>query len=171
MSTKMSSVYSGGLMYEYSLEDNDYGIVKISGSKVTHEKEFDLFKKALEKYPTPTGDGGASKTTHSVECPSKDSSWQVDPKEIPEMPEEAQTYMKKGPGSGPGLKGSGSQQAGDSGTATASVSNGQVSPTAESQQDNEGGEEDAGVALGVGMGPMLVTGATLFFTLFGAILL
>lgn len=173
MSDKMTSVYSGGLMYEYSLEENDYGIVTLKSGKVSREDEFKLFKEALEKYPTPTGDGGASKETHAVDCPPKDPDWQVDPKEIPEMPSQAQKYMEKGAGKGPGLVKPGSQQAGDSGTATASVSEGQASPTAATQQSNEGddGEEDAGMSLNVGFAPMIVTGATLFFTLFGAILL
>lgn len=176
MSEEMTGVYSGGLMYEYSLEDNDYGIVKIEDDKVNRQKEFSIFKEALEKYPMPKGDGGASSESHGVDCPPKDPSWQVDPKMIPEMPEEAQKYMKDGAGEGPGLNGSGSQQAGDSGTATASVSEGQASPTADSQQaDNGSGsgddEEDAAMSLNVGFAPLLVTGATLFFTAFGAILL
>ena len=168
MDEKMTSVYSGGLMYEYSLEDNDYGIVKIKGGQVKRQDEFKLFKEALEKYPTPTGNGGASKETHSVDCPPKDPSWQIDTEEIPEMPKEAQKYMKSGAGDGPGFKG-GSQQAGDSGTATASVSEGESSPTSNAEQTEDG--EDAGVSLSVGMGPMLVTGATIFSALFGAILL
>ena len=169
MSKQMTSVYSGGLMYEYSLEDNDYGIVKIKGDEVKHQDEFKLFKKALEKYPTPTGDGGASKETHGVDCPPKDPNWQIDTEEIPEMPKEAQKYMKDGAGDGPGFKG-GSQTAGDSGTATASVSGGMESPTSDAEQASVDGE-DAGVSLSVGMGPMMVTGVTFLSALFGAILL
>merc|ERR1712000_216287 len=171
MSDKMTGVYSGGLMYEYSLEDNDYGIVKIEDGKVNRQKEFSIFKEALEKYTMPTGDGGASSKSHAVDCPPKDPSWQVDPEMIPEMPEEAQKYMKNGAGEGPGLDGSGSQQAGDSGTATASVSEGVASPTADSQQTDSSDDEDAAGSMKVGFAPLLVTGATLFFTAFGALLL
>lgn len=169
MSDKMTSVYSGGLMYEYSLEDNEYGIVKIKDGKVNHEKEFKLFKEALEKYPTPTGDGGAAKETHSVDCPSKNGkTWQIDSVEIPAIPEEAEKYMKDGAGDGPGLKGVGSQTAEDSGTSTEEVTSGEPSPTGESSED---GDEDAAISLSVGMVPMLVTGGTIFFAMFGGALL
>jgi hypothetical protein len=75
MSDKMSAVYSGGLMYEYSQEENDYGIVEIKNDKVEKLDEFDLFKDALKKYPMPTGTGGASAETHSVDCPERSDNW------------------------------------------------------------------------------------------------
>jgi len=172
MSDKMTGVYSGGLMYEYSLEDNKYGIVKIQNGKVNHEKEFELFKDALEKYPTPTGDGKAAKETHAVDCPSKKGkSWQIDSVKIPAMPEEAEQYMKDGAGDGPGLKGKGSQTAEDSGTSTEEVSEGKPSPTGESSESGEGDDEDAAISLSVGMVPMLVTCGTIFFAMFGGALL
>lgn len=167
MSKEMTGVYSGGLMYEYSLEDNDYGIVEIKNKKVDRKDEFDIFKKAMKKYPTPTGDGGAASETHAVDCPSRDKNWDIDSKEIPDMPQQAQQYMKKGAGDGPGLDGSGSQQAGDSGTATASAAEGKASPTGEPQDD-----EDAAVSVqALGMTSMLVTGATMAFMLLGTIAL
>ncbi|KAJ3525728.1 hypothetical protein NM208_g11513 [Fusarium decemcellulare] len=73
MSDEMTSVYSGGLMYEYSLEDNDYGIVTLKGDNVKTSSEYKLFKEALKKYPMPTGTGGAAKTTHGVDCPKSDT--------------------------------------------------------------------------------------------------
>lgn len=165
----MTSVYSGGLMYEYSLEDNDYGIVEIKSGKVEEQEEFDMFKAALKKYSMPTGDGGASKKSHSSDCPAKSSNWQVESNMIPEMPEEAQKYMDEGAGDGPGLDGSGSQTAGDSGTATASVSQGQASPTGSStdSDDSDGDEDDAAMSLRAAGGAMAVT----TFAMLGALLL
>ncbi|KAF4124282.1 glycoside hydrolase family 72 [Geosmithia morbida] len=142
MSTKMSGVYSGGLMYEYSMEGNNYGIVNIDGDDVTPTKEYAAFKSALAKYPTPTGDGDAATTTHSVPCPTKGSSWELSSNAIPDMPSEADQYLKKGAGTGPGLSGSGSQEAGDSGTATASGTSGQASPTATGTQSNDDSDSD-----------------------------
>jgi hypothetical protein len=168
MSDQMSAVYSGGLMYEYSVEENDYGIVTISKSgSIEKSKEFNMFKDALEKYPMPTGTGGAAKETHSVDCPDKASNWQVEPEGIPEMPKEAQKYMKDGAGDGPGLEGAGSQNAGDSGTSTAEVTSGEPSPTGTTDSSND---EDS-AASPMGKAPLFVTGATLFFSLFGALLL
>lgn len=178
MSDKMTSVYSGGLMYQYSDEEDNpkYGIVDVEGSKPEPKPEFKLFKSALAKYPTPTGDGGASKTTHSVDCPTKDSkTFPIDTAVIPEMPEQAQKYMKKGAGKGPGIKEPGSQQAADSGTATASASEGKASPTAGSQQSNNGAssddDEDAASVRAPGLAAMLVAGATLLCSLGGVMLL
>ena len=116
MDSEMTSVYSGGLMYEYSMEANGYGIVDISSSTEVVELDgFDKFSSALSKWPAPTGTGGAASTTHSVACPTSDSIWEVDPTAVPLMPTQAQQYMDKGAGSGPGLLG-GSQTNADSGT-------------------------------------------------------
>jgi hypothetical protein len=169
MSDEMSSVYSGGLFYEYSVEDNKFGIVTLGKDDVETSKEYDLFKSALKEYPAPTGDGGAAKTTHSVSCPTSESVWQVNPSLVPEMPSQAQKYMKDGAGDGPGLDGDGSQDAGDSGTATASVTGGEVSPTGSTSSDDD--DSPAPMNVPSAMAPLLVTGATVFFALFGTMLL
>jgi hypothetical protein len=170
MDSDMSSVYSGGLMYEYSLEDNDYGIVKIKGNSVQTEDEFDLFKSALSKYPAPTGAGGAAKASHGVECPKSESAWQVDPSYLPEMPAQAEKYMKEGAGKGPGINGDGSHFDTDSGTATASVAVGTSTSTGDSSSSNSDEDDDSGAAT-LGFGALYVTGAATFFTLFGTLLL
>jgi len=169
MGKEMSSVYSGGLMYEYSLEDNDYGIVEIKSGKVTPEKEFDLFKSALEKYPMPTGTGGAAKSSHGVECPKSESVWQVDPSYLPEMPAQAEKYMKDGAGKGPGIDGAGSHDDTDSGTATASVAVG--TSTASSGSSGSGDDDDDSGAASLGFGALYITAAATAFTLFGTLLL
>ncbi|KAK2591439.1 1,3-beta-glucanosyltransferase [Conoideocrella luteorostrata] len=176
MKSEMTGVYSGGLMYEYSYEDNKFGIVKLDGLKgksVSEMDEFAAFKSALSANPAPTGNGGAASTTHAVSCPTSDASWQVNPSLVPEMPSQAQKYMKDGAGKGPGfeLDGDGSQNAGDSGTATASVTGGQASPTSGNGKNKE--SDNAGVStLGpVDKAPFILTGLTFAFTLFGALLL
>ncbi|KAF4470414.1 13-beta-glucanosyltransferase gel1 [Fusarium albosuccineum] len=170
MSDEMTSVYSGGLMYEYSLEDNDYGIVTLKGDNVKTSSEYKLFKEALKKYPMPTGTGGAAKTTHGVDCPKSESVWQVNPSLVPEMPSEAEKYMKEGAGTGPGINGDGSHFDVDSGTATASVTAGKSTSTgsgAEAASD----EDDDSAAATLGLGPLYVTAAATIFTLFGTLLL
>ncbi|KAJ4006899.1 1,3-beta-glucanosyltransferase [Fusarium irregulare] len=170
MDSDMSSVYSGGLMYEYSLEDNDYGIVKIKGDKVDTMKEFDLFKEALSKYPMPTGTGGALKASHGVECPKSESVWQVDPSYLPEMPSQAEKYMKDGAGKGPGIDGKGSHFDTDSGTATASVAIGSSTSKSDGSSASNDEDDDSGAAT-MGYGALYVTGAATLFTLFGTLLL
>lgn len=88
----MSAVYSGGLMYEYSLEENDYGIVKIDGDSIEEQPEFSKMAEAYKKYPTPTGSGGASATSNSVECPTTDDTWDLGDwgsSALPAMPDDA----------------------------------------------------------------------------------
>jgi len=169
MGDQMTSVYSGGLMYEYSIEDNDFGIVKIKGNNLDKIDEFAAFKDALAQYPSPTGNGGASSESHSVDCPPEDPDWQVDPSSIPAMPKEAEKYMNDGAGDGPGLDGDGSQQAGKSGLSAANVTYGDSdSPTSTGGSDDEG----AGVSMhSFTAAPLMVTGATVFFALFGTLLL
>lgn len=92
MSDKMTGVYSGGLMYEYALEDNGFGIAKIASPKAAEVKEedgFGKFAKALKANPAPTGDGGFTSTTNSVPCPTKDANWLVDSTLLPAIPEGA----------------------------------------------------------------------------------
>lgn len=122
MSDNMTSVYSGGLMYEYSLEESNYGIVHINGDKVTEEDEFAAFQSALSKYPAPTGDGGFVSTTNSVPCPTADDNWSVDSTDLPPIPEGAKQYMENGAGDGPGLAGAGSQTAGSGSSSSGSGS-------------------------------------------------
>lgn len=89
MSDKMTPVYSGGLMYEYALEENGYGIAKIpspKASKVEPQEGFDKFAKALKENPTPTGDGGFAVETHAVPCPAKDGEWLVEGTLLPAIP-------------------------------------------------------------------------------------
>lgn len=171
MSDKMSSVYSGGLLYEYSIEENDYGIVKIDGNTVNLDgakDEFKNYQSVLKANPAPTGSGGAASTTHAVACPPKASNWQVDPSLVPVMPSQAEKYMKDGPGKGPGLSGDGSQEAADSGTATASTTGGKASAT-----NGNGDKDNAGPSMHVASdrAPLVVCALTFAFTLFGAALL
>ncbi|OAA70328.1 1,3-beta-glucanosyltransferase Gel1 [Cordyceps fumosorosea ARSEF 2679] len=145
MSKEMTGVYSGGIMYEYSYEESKYGIVDLDGSKgqgkVTKHgdgAEYDNFKKSLQANTAPSGDGGASLTSHDKPCPAKSADWNVDPKLLPEMPTQAQKYMKEGAGKGPGLTGSGSQTAGDSGLSTKNVTVDGSGSTTTGSKDNAG---------------------------------
>lgn len=173
MSDNMTSVYSGGLMFEYSNDENDMGIVTIKSDKVQTLSEFSNFESALSKFPAPTGDAGAASTTASVSCPTSASDWEVNPSLLPKMPEQAEKYMTDGAGDGPGLSGDGSQQNADSGTATTSVADSVASPTGTSSSSNGGsGDDDSGArVVSLDKGAILITGTVLLSTLFGVMLL
>ncbi|KAF5017849.1 hypothetical protein F66182_10194, partial [Fusarium sp. NRRL 66182] len=125
----------------------------------------------LAKYPTPTGSGGAAKSSHGVECPTSESVWQVDPSTLPEMPAQAEKYMEDGAGTGPGISGKGSHWDTDSGTATASVAVGSSTSTGGSSSSSSEEEDDDSGAAALGFGPLYVTAAATVFTLFGTLLL
>lgn len=86
MSDKMSGVYSGGLLYEYSLEASGYGIVNITNGNAVELAEFDKFGAALKQFPAPTGNGGFVSTTTSQPCPTKDADWLIDSTLLPALP-------------------------------------------------------------------------------------
>ena len=63
----MSSVYSGGQVYEYSEEGNGYGIVNIEGGSVSEPEDFVALQSALAAVEDPSGDGGYNVTSHASE--------------------------------------------------------------------------------------------------------
>ncbi|KAK1593298.1 glycolipid anchored surface protein [Colletotrichum navitas] len=173
MSSEMTSVYSGGMMYEYSMEANKYGIVQIDGNNVEELKEYGNFKSALSKYPAPTDDAGAAKTSHAAaSCPTSDSVWMADPTKIPTMPEAAEKYMTAGAGEGPGLKGDGSQTAGDS-ASDGDTTGGVPSPTSSGGKSTGSSNAAAGMTFGgpIEKAPLAIAGLAAMFTMFGAFLL
>jgi len=112
-SKEMTPVYSGGLAYEYSMEDNDYGMVEIkSKTEVEELEDFEYYKAALEETPNPSGDGGYSPTQSVSECPAFSANWNVTDNKLPAMPKKAQDFFKNGAGKGVGFEGDGSQTVG-----------------------------------------------------------
>jgi hypothetical protein len=123
----MTSVFSGGLVYEYSMERvpggpnaasrMEFGLVEIKGDTVTELDDFQKVKKGFEK-PLPEGDGGYKASGKPTVCPSNSTTWYPIPppavqagakiSSIPLMPQDAENYMKNGAGVGPGFKGKGS---------------------------------------------------------------
>lgn len=175
MHQNMTHVYSGGLMYEYSMEPNDFGIVKIKGGDVDGgvdqtgdrqelQPEFNNLVSAMKKYPPPTGDGGYSKERKVSECPKSDDHWMLDGGALPDMPVKAKQYFDKGAGKGPGLKGTGSQWAADS----ASTSENGVPTDSKGQtkggSSNNNQDKNAGVR---GQAPYVVSGVVALMTVLG----
>jgi hypothetical protein len=97
-STKMSSVFSGGLVYEYSQEPNNYGLVEVNGNNVKTLGDFDALKKQLSAATNPSGDGGYQTGLKYSECPQfVAGAWEAN-NTLPDMPSAAETYMKNGAG-------------------------------------------------------------------------
>lgn len=84
----MNEVFSGGLMYEYSEEDNKYGVATISGTSVKPKApEFDNLKKAYAAVSPPSDDIKAFSpaNTGPSQCPAESGSWMASDK-LPPTP-------------------------------------------------------------------------------------
>lgn len=102
-STNMSSVFSGGIAYEYSFETNGYGIVEISGGTLTTNGDFDELVTAFAATANPTGDGNYNSNGSASTCPAQSDDWEVPNLLIPAPPADIETFMNNGAGTGPGL--------------------------------------------------------------------
>ncbi|KAF4589510.1 beta-1,3-glucanosyltransferase [Ophiocordyceps camponoti-floridani] len=70
-SDEMTKVMSGGIVYMYFQEDNDYGLVKEDGDKVEKLKDFDALKKqVLKADPKGVESSSYSPNNKPQECPS-----------------------------------------------------------------------------------------------------
>lgn len=173
-STNMSSVFSGGIAYEYSYETNGYGIVEIDDGEVTTNEDFDELAAAFAAVSDPSGDGGYSANASASACPAKSDEWDVEDELIPAPPEAIEDYMENGAGTGPGLSDDAvsSQYGGDSysesnvtmdGVKVASTNNGSSSSSGSSSGSSGSGSSSSssGAAAGpwasVGLATVLVS--------------
>ncbi|KAJ2626873.1 40S ribosomal protein S27 [Coemansia sp. RSA 1290] len=88
----MQDTFSGGIMYEYTEEDNKYGIVKVSygDSKVEKNDDFDNFKKALEAaQPKGVKMDSYKPSGKPSTCPKASSVWHVKSDVLPPTPSQA----------------------------------------------------------------------------------
>ncbi|CAI6298854.1 unnamed protein product [Periconia digitata] len=132
-SDKMSSVYSGGLAYEYTVEPNGYGIVDLKDGSIETNEDFDSLKEAYSKAKDPSGDGGAKTSGTPSKCPPKDKNWEVEGTLLPAIPAKAVAFMDSGAGTAPGLDGKGSHFAGTPSKGTATPGSGQATRTPDGQ--------------------------------------
>jgi len=170
MSSDMTGVYSGGLMYEYSNEENNYGVVDLKKNPISELPEFAKLASAMSKYPAPSGNGGAASTTNSVACPTTDSVWDLGTwgqTALPAIPSGAMKYMTAGAGRGPGLNGDGSQNSGEDVHTTASAGSG--APTTSPGSGN--GHNAGGRLSPPDFSIFAVTGVVAISTLLGALML
>jgi 1,3-beta-glucanosyltransferase GAS5 len=164
---EMTSVYSGGLVYEYSEEGSKYGLVTIgSDGTVTEGADFAALKIALAGTPAPTGDGGYNSTGGASGCPAHSSNWNVTGDALPAIPSAAAAMMKNGAGKGFGLTGTGSQNSGGTSTGTAAPGSGSVTATSTSKKSSAPGRQPP-----FDKTPILVAGLALAFSVMGACLL
>lgn len=91
----MTGVFSGGLVYEFTQEPNNYGLVQVDGDNVTTLPDFDNLKKQYSSTNNPPGDGGYQNNLPASNCPEKTSLWEAT-NTLPDLPSAASVYMVGG---------------------------------------------------------------------------
>lgn len=93
-SDQMLPVFSGGLVYEYSMESNDYGLVQLSSDNKTVQtnEDFDNVKNQFAAASNPSGDGGYKKDLDYSVCPPKTDLWDAGDT-LPDTPKGALKYV------------------------------------------------------------------------------
>lgn len=178
-STDMTAVYSGGLVYEYSQEANKYGLVDISGNSVTERSDFTALMNAFKSTPNPSGDGGYNTTGGASGCPAYNPpNWDVKDDSLPAIPSGAVKYMTQGAGTGPGLSGDGSQNAGGASTGTATAGSGQPTTSGSNGSSGSSSATSSGAAVAnfrpsseIPLAPLVVGAVVIMSSLFGASLI
>ncbi|KAI3394725.1 hypothetical protein diail_2254 [Diaporthe ilicicola] len=102
-STNMTTVFSGGIAYEYSVEPNGYGIVEIKDGEIAPNQDFEELATAFKNTPNPSGGGEFDSDATAAECPAQSANWEVADELIPAPPSGIKEYMDNGAGTGPGL--------------------------------------------------------------------
>lgn len=90
---QMSRVFSGGIVYEFYEEENDYGLVSVNGDSpnVSKLKDFAAFSSQIHAVHPSTVNAAKYTPTNTAmqKCPSVASTWQVAPTGLPPTPDKA----------------------------------------------------------------------------------
>ncbi|KAF4555706.1 1,3-beta-glucanosyltransferase gel1-like protein [Elsinoe fawcettii] len=178
---EMTPVYSGGLVYEYTEEGNLYGIVSVSGNTVEPENDFEDLARQFRENPAPQGNGGARDNAGQANaCPPVSTDWNLEAfpgESLPSLPEGADRFFRDGAGRGPGLAGTGSQNAGGASRGTAAPGSGSATVfVTGATQTGGAAATSSGAASGIkqqamGYGALWTIGTVFVGSMVGAVLL
>jgi len=95
--SQMTNVWSGGIVYMYDQEANDYGLVEIKNGQATKLADFDNLKSELAKITPETlqMDDFTPTNTKLQECPPEGSAWRASSKLPPTPNQELCSCMVK----------------------------------------------------------------------------
>lgn len=82
----MTDVFSGGIVYEWFMEENDYGLVSIDGDSVSPYPDFTSLRDQLSSIdPTLTQRSAYTTSNSAPSCPT-DSTWEAKATPLPPSP-------------------------------------------------------------------------------------
>ncbi|GMM44314.1 1,3-beta-glucanosyltransferase [Pichia kluyveri] len=77
-SDEMTDVWSGGIVYMYFEEENNYGLVSLKDDKVSTLSDFNNLKSEMALiHPTSATASAASASAHELKCPATNSDWKA----------------------------------------------------------------------------------------------
>jgi hypothetical protein len=85
---EMTEVFSGGIIYMYFQEANDYGIVSVSGGNAVTQKDFAPLKTRMASVnPSTTAMSAYTPTNSPQACPDLSKDWKVKGEVLPPIPD------------------------------------------------------------------------------------
>ena len=145
MSDKMTSVYSGGLAYEFTIEPNGYGLVELgSNGGAEPNADFERLANKFSENPAPTGPAGMKNDgeVQHLACPAESEDWPLDTEKLPAIPAPAEDLIQNGAGEAPGLDGPGSHFSGETSETDLDLSNG-VTESEDTSNDRGGASNNS----------------------------
>ncbi|CAO3644654.1 unnamed protein product [Cunninghamella blakesleeana] len=86
--SQMTSVWSGGVAYEWSQENNEYGLVKVTGTTVEPLQDYTNLQKTLKNVnPQGVKMDDYNPSSSSINCPSVKATWKAT-NDLPPTPSE-----------------------------------------------------------------------------------
>ncbi|KAI1870603.1 uncharacterized protein JN550_005146 [Neoarthrinium moseri] len=77
-SDEMTGVFSGGIVYMYFQEANDYGLVELDGDEVTTMKNYEVLSSKIESVaPSSTAMDAYQPTNSAQSCPEVNDAWKA----------------------------------------------------------------------------------------------
>ncbi|CCF37442.1 glycolipid anchored surface protein, partial [Colletotrichum higginsianum] len=92
---EMTEVFSGGIVYMFHQEANDYGLVEVKNGQAKTMKNYDqLASRVLAATPSAVQMDSYQPTNEAAECPGVASNWEVHGSALPPTPDHASSSCR-----------------------------------------------------------------------------